>query len=102
MSTEWTILVVWLIVIVAMVIIKIAMHRRKPKPQPHRYIKVPMMKILLNPYTGVWTWTLFNPKTRTWEWYKEALPDEIEKYSNMEFTELDGMIIIERRINHHG
>jgi hypothetical protein len=92
--------------------------------QQRRLITVPMMKIMYNPFHEKWMWTRFNPQSRTWEWFMDALDDEVENYvhdaieyskvdvdnellhrleidnvfySSMVFTEDEGMKIISQR-----
>jgi hypothetical protein len=80
-----------LVVLVLLIVVTI-LYRAKPKPRiPYRkLIKERQVKLIFNPFSEKWMWTQLNPKSRTWEWKREATPDEIEKYKDVVFPEKQG------------
>lgn len=74
----------------------IALFRRSRTPQ-RKLIRERLMKIIYNPFNNKWMWTKFNPASRTWEWFEEALPIEVEKYQDVLFPEVNAMEIISER-----
>jgi len=87
------------LVVVVLLLVVTILYRAKPKPRiPQRkLIKERQVKLLFNPLIqtashpeGKWMWTQLNPKTRTWEWKRDATPDEVEKYQDVVFPEVQG------------
>lgn len=95
---QWILFVILLFTLSAMIVIFFRRIYAGYQKIPRRgLIKVPMMKVFHNPFLEKPMWTLFNPATRTWEWFIDATHDEVEKYSGIEFTEEQGMKIISER-----
>jgi hypothetical protein len=57
----------------------IALFRKKSSSP---YIQKRLMKILFNPFVEKHYWVVFDPKKRIWEWYREALPFEVENWKD--------------------
>lgn len=67
------------------------------RPPVKQRLTKPLMKIIFNPMSDKFMWTKFNPATRTWEWFEDALPLEVDLYQDLYYTEESFKEIIKAR-----
>ena len=72
------------------------LEQRRRKRIGRKLITVPLVKMVYNPLDGhdCWMWTKFNPRTRTWEWKRDATIEEVEQYQGIVFNEIEGDVIL--------
>ena len=84
---------VFILVMIAYLLGQWVQKKRKRKPV-RNLIKVPLVKILFNPFDSNYQWTKFNPKTRTWHWVRQATETEVDQFGDKIFTEEAGDFIL--------
>jgi len=54
--------------------------KQESKPPESKLIRERRMKMLFNPFNEKYMWVILNPKTRIWEWDREATQYEIDEW----------------------